>query len=307
MDVLFTQISDDAVCRTLIRFAAGQGLTRGGLFVLVAARLAGLLFVGPLLGRTILTWHVRLGLVVLAALIVTPTLPTVHNAANDLQFVSHEEQTGGAQSNWQHPSLVDVSTFPADFALAAIAEAAIGAAIGVGVAVLLSGLKLGGEWFDRHSGLGIGSVLNPEFTSGGAAPAEMLWLFGIAVMLLMQPSGGHLLFARTVLESFRSMPVGAAVVSSTFLELPGRLVQQSLLLGLRVALPSVVAMSLLDMTLSFANRSSRWQLVPAIYTLRAGCALLILAATWPGIAEAVSNSVLESLRLCGERLIADAA
>ena len=134
--------------------------------------------------------------------------------------------------------------------------------------------------------------------------AELLLLFGIATLLLMEPGGGHLLFARTLLETFRSLPVGMASLSPSLNGLLGALMQQSLVLGLRVAMPMVVAMSLIDMTLGFVSRSSRWSLLPAAYAARTAAALLILAATWPGIAESITTTVLDSLRLTSEGLLA---
>ena len=176
--------------------------------------------------------------------------------------------------------------------------------LGLGLAIVLSGLKLGGEWLDRHSGLGMGSVLNPEYLSEGSVSAEMLLLLGIASILLMEPVGGHLLFARTILESFHALPVAEASHWPSLFDLLGALLRQSLVLGLRVAMPLVVAMSLIDMTLGFVSRSSRWSLLPALTAVRMAAALLILAATLPGVAEAVATSVLESLQLSREGQLA---
>ena len=89
-------------------------------------------------------------------------------------------------------------------------------------------------------------------------------------------------------------------VAMVAFELIKALLQQSLILGLRIAMPFVVAMSLLDMTLGWVRRSSRWELTPAAYTLRAGAALLIMAATFPGIQEAVSSSLYETLKIAND-------
>ncbi len=304
MDALFQQLFDDPWGRLLLRHAAGEGLARAGLFVFVAARLAGLLCVGLFLGRTLLTWQVRIGLIVLLTLVIAPTLPLANETMNQVQLVGHERDSAAKASFNAANSVLQVMASPIDFVMAVLCEIGLGAVLGLGVAVVLSGLKLGGEWLDRHSGLGMGSVLNPELLSEGSASAEMLLLFGIATILLMEPGGGHLLFARTILESFHSLPVGVSSLSPSLIDLLGSLMRQSLILGLRVAMPLVVAMSLIDMTLGFANRSSRWSLLPAAYAARTAAALLILAATWPGIADAITTTVLDSLRLTHEGLLA---
>ncbi len=305
MDALFQQLFDDPWSRLLLRHAAGEGLARAGLFVLVAARLAGLLCVGLFLGRTLLTWQVRIGLIVLLTLVVAPTLPLASEPLDRVQLVGHEHDSEARASFNAANPVLHVMASPVDFVVALLCEIGLGAVLGLGVAVVLSGLKLGGEWLDRHSGLGMGNVLNPELLSEGSASAEMLLLFGIATILLMEPGGGHLLFARTILETFRSLPVGQSSLSPSLIELLGSLMRQSLVLGLRVAMPLVVTMSLIDMTLGFASRSARWSLLPAAYAARTAAALLILAATWPGIAEAVTATVLDSLRLTNDGLLSE--
>jgi len=304
MHDFFHQLIRDPWGRLLIQFALDDGLARAGLSLLVVARLAGLLGVGLFLGRTLLTWQVRVGLIVLLTLVVVPTLPLARETVSQVQLVGHEGEAAARSVTQAGRAVRDAITTPVEFVAALLCELGLGAVLGLGLAIVLSGLKLGGEWLDRHSGLGMGSVLNPEYLSEGSVSAEMLLLLGIASILLMEPVGGHLLFARTILESFHALPVAEASHWPSLFDLLGALLRQSLVLGLRVAMPLVVAMSLIDMTLGFVSRSSRWSLLPALTAVRMAAALLILAATLPGVAEAVATSVLESLQLSREGLLA---
>ena len=304
MHDFFNQLLRDPWGRLLIQFALDDGLARAGLSLLVVARLAGLLGVGLFLGRTLLTWQVRVGLIVLLTLVVVPTLPLARETVSQVRLVGHEAEAVARSVTQAGSAVRDALTTPVDFVAALLCELGLGAVLGLGLAIVLSGLKLGGEWLDRHSGLGMGSVLNPEYLSEGSVSAEMLLLLGIASILLMEPVGGHLLFARTILESFHALPVAEASHWPSLFDLLGALLRQSLVLGLRVAMPLVVAMSLIDMTLGFVSRSSRWSLLPALTALRMAAALLILVATLPGIAEAVTTTVLESWRLSREGLLA---
>ena len=304
MHDFFNQLIRDPWGRLLIQFALDDGLARAGLSLLVVARLAGLLGVGLFLGRTLLTWQVRVGLVVLLTLVVVPTLPLARETVPQVRLVGHAGEAAASSVTQAGSAVRDAILTPVDFVAALLCELGLGAVLGLGMAIVLSGLKLGGEWLDRHSGLGMGSVLNPEHLSEGSVSAELLLLLGIASILLMEPVGGHLLFARTILESFHALPVAEASHWPSLFDLLGALLRQSLVLGLRVAMPLVVAMSLIDMTLGFVSRSSRWSLLPALTALRMAAALLILVATLPGIAEAVTTTVLESLRLSSEGLLA---
>lgn len=295
MDTLLHDWTDQAPGGLLLQYVASNSVSRGIVFLLVATRIAGFLGIGPFLGRAIITWRARLGLVVLLTLIVAPGLPHSQHIHAPVVQVGHQEHAYVDQSL----SANAASELPqpiSEVAVLAACECSIGAALGLMVAIFLSGLKLAGEWLDRHSGLGLGGVLNPEYTSGGTAAAELTWLFCMVTMLVLQPVNGHLQVVRFVLDTFRAIPLGTACASTSFFELTKAMVQQSFILGLRVAMPFVVAMSLLDMTLGWARRSSRLDLGPLAFSIRVGAALLIMAATLPGICEAVSSSLLESFQ-----------
>ncbi len=287
----------DTTTDPLLRLVQASVAAQGAIFLLTAARLAGFIFVGALLGKPILTWPMRVGLVILLTLIVAPNLPTPESPP--IQPAAHEVP---AQLNaaWD----ADTSHRSTNIVVATACELAIGASLGLAIAVFLSGLKLAGEWIDRHSGLGLGSVLNPDYSAGGSAPAEMTWLLSISVILVLQPVNGHLLAVRYVLDTFHAIPLGSAPALGSFTDLIKALVQQSLILGLRIAMPFVVAMSLLEMTLGWARRASRFDLTSTAVAFRASAALLILAATLPGIQEAVNSSLQESLKAANDNLLA---
>lgn len=295
MDTLLQDWIEQSSGRLLLQFIASDSASRGTVFLLVAARLAGYLGIGPFLGRSIITWRARLGLIVLMTLIVAPglpLLPPVPSPIVPMGYQVHGHADHEPSTNVQNEAPQSSS----DLIASVLCEAAIGASLGLMVGIFLSGLKLAGEWFDRHSGLGLGSVLNPDYSSGGTAAAELTWLFCMVAMLVLQPVNGHLLVVRFVLDTFRAIPLGTAFASTSLYELTKAMVQQAFILGLRIATPFVVAMSLLDMTLGWARRSSRLDLGPLALSLRISAALLIMAATLPGICEAVSSSVLESFQ-----------
>ena len=293
MDGLFQQWFDDSFQHLVL---SDDLVERALVFMMVAARLAGFFCVGPLLGQKVVSWPVRFGLVGLLTLIVAPGLPGADPTSSPVIQTSHEV-----------PVAMPVDASPAkdrslDIVTAIVREAVIGASLGFAVAIFLVGLKLAGEWLDRHSGLGIGSVMNPEYSGGGSAPTELLALFCLVTMLVMQPVNGHLLVVRMVLDTFHSIPVGFETASFSVLELTQAMLRQAMTLGLRIVMPFVVVMSLLDMTLGFVRRSSRIELAPAAFAFRTAAAMLILAATLPGIPETIAISVNDSIKSLGQLL-----
>ena len=128
---------------------------------------------------------------------------------------------------------------------------------GIGLIAVFSGLKLAGEWLDRHGGLGLGTVFNPEWSAGESACGSLVQLLGIAAFLLMEPLGGQWRLLQSLVQSFHTIPVGSGTWSMSAVELVSSVVQQSLLLGIRVAMPLVATMTLVDMALAFASRGAR--------------------------------------------------
>lgn len=299
MDGPFQQWFEDAFQQLLLR---KDLVERAFLFVMVAVRLSGFFCVGPLLGQRVVSWPVRIGLVGLLTLIVAPGLPgaaptssVVVQTSNEVPAAMPENASPSKDRSLAEDRSLDIVT-------AISREAVIGASLGFAVVIFLVGLKLAGEWLDRHSGLGIGSVMNPEYSGGGSAPTELIAMFCLVTLLVMQPVNGHLLVVRLVLDTFHSIPVGVETASFSVLELTQAMLRQAMTLGLRIVMPFVVVMSLLDMTLGFVRRSSRIELAPAAYAFRTAAALLILAATLPGIPESIAISVNDSIKRLGDHL-----
>jgi flagellar biosynthesis protein FliR len=102
------------------------------------------------------------------------------------------------------------------------------------------------------------------------------------------------------METFRSIPLGQAFVTTQAIDLLRDLVHQSIVLGLQIAAPLLAAMSLVALTMGFLGHS-----VPQInvlvvgFPIRASTSLLVLVASVSGIARHVSDvvpQVIDSLR-----------
>lgn len=303
MDGRLQQWFDEASRLLLLNSVAGDLVDRAHLFFLVAVRMGGFFCIGPLLGQAVVSWRVRLGLVVLLTMVVAPGLPLGTHRVSPIIQTSNEVRVNTpsidatAHQNG-NPNM--------DILFGVVREAVIGVTLGAAIVVFLIGLKLAGEWLDRHSGLGIGSVMNPEYSAGGSSSTELLTALCLVVMLVMQPVNGHLLAVRLFLDLFVAIPPGLGTMPFSILDLTHKMLRQAMVLGLRIAMPLVVVMSLLDMTLGFVRRTSRWELTPAAYALRTVAALVLLAATLPGIPETIASAVRDSVEavsnsITGER------
>lgn len=289
----------------LVEAVAGNALARTVIFLLVATRLTGFFLAWPLIERGLLPWPVKVGMVVLLTLIVAPGIELTPEVDQPIQAVSHQAQ--GEPSALIASSSTTGEVSSEDLIAGIICNAAVGIALALSMAVFLSGLKLAGEWIDRHSGLGMGQVLNPDYSSGDSGSAKLISLFCIGVILTALPMNGHLHLVRLILDTFRAIPVELTRLPDSLSSLLIAMMQQSFILGLRIAVPFVVAMSLVDLTLGWIRRSSRWELASIAFTIRVGTSLLVLAATLPGIHEAVVSSVQESFEIAANKIDSDTA
>ena len=280
MNELLEQLASDPWGRLVLQYLASGGIRSCFLFLLVAARLIGLFIIAPVGLRIPVPLPVRMMLVILLSSIISPTLLQSSSQDADAIQVNHESITS-----------VVVPESPADLASLIASEIGLGALLGVGVIVVFSGLWLAGEWIDRSSGLGLGRVLNPDWSDGDPACHRLTSLLAIAVFLLMEPLGGQWLLLRSLVESFVTIPIGTASWS-TSVEMLNGLVQHSLILGIRIAVPLVVTMLMLDITMAFASRNTPVAINSASMIIRAGAGIGVLALTLTAIPEVIAATML---------------
>ena len=283
MNGLLEQLTADPWGRLMLQYLASGGLRSGFLLLLVVARLTGMFVIACCGFANPVPLAVRGGLVLLLSLIILPGVSLITPAEKNVTLIS---------------STVPIAeTIPesfVDFTLLLMSELGLGALLGVGVIGVLSGLRLGGEWLNRHSGLGLGTVLNPDWSPGDSACSQFMTLLGVALFLLYEPIGGEWLLLRSLVESFQWIPLGSGTPSIATLDLCNRLVQQSLILGIRIAIPLVMTMLVVDVTLAFSSRQAPITLHSAGMAFKAGVGLFVLAWTLTTI-PAVVGITFQSL------------
>ncbi len=274
----------------MLQHLATGGLSSTYLHLLVAARLLGVFVAAPALSGCAIPLAVRLGFVTLLTLVIAPSLMSASSPNSLITLASFTSFDGSSSSV--------LRTSGAQLGLLIANEILVGTLMGIGVLGVFSGLRLGGELLDRQSGLGMGAVLNPSWLTDGSASGALVQLLGIAAFVLIEPIGGPLLLLQSLLQSFHVIPVGAGSETIIGVELLNGIVHQSLVLGLRVAMPLIAAMTLVDMSLAFAGRTAALPLSSSHLAIRTGCGLVVLALTITAIPEVIvstTSTVLHSL------------
>jgi flagellar biosynthetic protein FliR len=299
-------------------------------FGLVAVRFSGLMIFGPLFGPTGIPFNVRALLALALAVMITPVLPR-HAARGFDQldqnrdgWLTIEEVPPGLQQRFQAVALAAhrrpeaglrrdeyAALSPAPlprtwtgYVVVAGGELLLGLVLGLGAYVVLSGLQIAGQIIDQQAGFSLGEVLNPDFDGSGSVTGQSLMLLGTTLFLLLGPFGGHLLLLKALLQTFETLPVGEAFVSLSALELVAGLVQEAFLLGVRVAAPLVVMMTLIDVTLGFLGHSVPQVNIQAVgFATRAGLCLFVLVSLLSGTGEAVAEALPGALAAVRDALV----
>lgn len=285
-------------------------------FTLVMFRVSGLMFIAPGFSHSSVPINIRLFLMMALALVITPNLSRLSGEgfrrldADKNGVLARDEipdalwprvqlirQASYEESNEFFESLSKrefhlVAEFPhslLDYLWIIAGELGLGLLLGLGAMTVLSCLQLAGQIIDQQTGLGLGEVFNPELNSSASMTGETLYLFGGIVFLLI---GGQRMLLSSLLDTFRSFPVGQAFVSIPSVEFVSELVHRSLLLALQVSAPLLATMTVISLAMGFLGHT-----VPQInilvfgFPIRMLTGVFVLSLAFSGIAEQIADSL----------------
>ncbi len=233
-------------------------------FALVLSRIGGLLSVGPLLGRAILPWPIRIGLATVLSLVLAPLAGS--------------------------PKL---TTFEiAAFAPAAVLEFSVGFLLGCGSLLILWALPLAGRLLDQQHALPSEEDDDPL---AGSPITRWLTLWGTAAFLLCSPVNGHLQAVRVLADSFQTTPIGSTTVLFDT-QVAAQFLQQSSQLALLLVAPALATLALLNLALGLLSTAG----LPGVSTTlgntsRSVAAVIVLTLNLSGIQQTVADYVRDGI------------
>ena len=208
------------------------------IFTLVLTRVSGLMATAPIFGTTEAPMTVRALLSVMLAALVMPTqwgasLPMAGAMPQYLVFIG--------------------------------SELLLGACLGLGISVFLTGIQMAGELMSRIGGLNMSDVFDPTFNADVPIFSRLLVLTATAVFMLI---GGHRIVMAGLLDTFQSIPPGhgvALILDSSqaagggflhaLVETFSLLTSESFSLGIRASMPVVTAILLATFVLGLISRT----------------------------------------------------
>ncbi|MDD5335599.1 MAG: flagellar biosynthetic protein FliR [Rhodoferax sp.] len=211
-------------------------------------RMLALIGSAPIFSEAAVPRRVKVGLAVLLALVVTPTL----EAQPAIPLMS-------AAGLW-----------------VLLQQVLIGAAMGFTMRMVFAMVQAAGEYVGLQMGLSFASFFDP--TSGGSTMV-LARLLNVLALLIFLATDGHLLLIRTLAESFHNLPItDAPLARGGWLQLVlagGQIIGD----GLMLALPLIASLLSLNLAMGILNRVSPQFSIFSVgfpITLLAGLAMLQL-------------------------------
>ena len=230
-------------------------------FGLILCRVAGLLAVGPLLGRAILPWQARVGLGLALAMLISPLINPSVLPVFDIMSGTH----------------------------AAVFEMGLGFLLGCSSLLVLWAVPLAGHLLDQQTGHSAsGDALELE----GSPQTRWLALWATACFLLCSPVNGHLQLVASLCDSLRSWPLGHLNGGLFEPSTAALLLQHAAQLSLTVAAPALAILFLVNLTLGLLGAAgASGSAVVLGNTLRPAVSLIVVAASLSGINQSVSEAL----------------
>lgn len=206
-------------------------LNQTAAFALILARVGALLGTAPLFGAQAAPIRVRALLAVALSLLVLP---------------SH-----GAPLTSSDSILSDGMNLLLFGKMIAL-EVVVGAMLGLGVMVILSGVQMAGQIVAQMSGMAIGELFDPGLDTSVSVFGQLFYYVTFAVFIAI---GGLRMAVQALLDTFTWAPPGRASLGEDYADMMISLLSQSFELALRAAAPLMISLLLATIVLGLISRT----------------------------------------------------
>jgi flagellar biosynthetic protein FliR len=234
-------------------------------FLWPLTRILGLIATAPLFGNLSIPVRVKLGLGIMLALVIAPTVPALP-AADPMSLAGM---------------------------LVLMQELVIGLAMGFAMRVVFAAVEMAGEICGLTMGFGFATFFDPQTRARSSAIAQFLALLTLMVFLA---TNIHLMLLSTLAESFVSMPVSALPAGAGgFRALAnwGGLIFSA---GVQLSLPIIAALLTTNIALGILTRAApQLNLFGIGFPVTLGAGFIVLALMLPYLATPIERLFNEGL------------
>ena len=200
-------------------------LDQFAVFMLVLARVGGLMMTAPIFGTRSAPMQFRALLAISISLLVTPLMTTR-----------------------PPPDISHLLVFDRYL----INEGLVGLLLGLGIMILLSGIQLTGQIISQMSGAALANVFDPTLDNTLSVYSQLLYYLALTMFVLLD---GHHLLMQAMLDTYTWLPPGRAMFGQTYVTALLTILSQSFLLGIRAAAPAMTALLLSTLLLGLIGRT----------------------------------------------------
>lgn len=237
-------------------------------YLLVAFRLAGLGLFAPLFSSIMIPFRIKGLLILMLAAAIYPAVP-------------------------HHPVFDATLTVPQLLALI-LTESMIGFVVGLLASLPMLGAQAGGVIMGQQVGMGLGQVYNPAFDTESDPFSQLLSFLTTATFLAV---GGLEGTFRAVLDTFRSIPIGAMSTALLPTDLVIGTLGSAFELALRVSAPVMAITFLLLAAFGFLGRTMpQFNVINIGFTIKIIAALAILAVSLATTNIAIGEELALTMR-----------
>ncbi|MCC7010583.1 MAG: flagellar biosynthetic protein FliR [Acidobacteria bacterium] len=181
-----------------------------------------------------------------------------------------------------------------DLTIVIARELAIGLALGLAIRIVLAAAELAGHFAGYQIGLSMGSLIDP--LSGVRNNVLAILYANLSAVICLSLNLHHALF-QALGDSYRALPVGIGGVDASLATHVAELVGMVFVLGVRIAMPVVVVLLVVELALGLLGRvAPSLNVVTAGAPVRVVAGLLVLAASLtvlPGLISRHQSSLFQ--------------
>jgi flagellar biosynthesis protein FliR len=186
-------------------------------------RVGGFCMIAPIFNATVMPSRIRLALIIVLTLVLSPLAPT------------------------------QTDLFSATGAATMVTQILIGGSIGFVLQLIFQAVSYGGVLIGQAMGLGFAEMISPMASTSSPVLGQY---YLVMVSLLFLAMDGHLQVIALLADSFRSLPPGAAGLDEKSLWAVAMAGSDLFKGALRVALPGMTALLLVNIGFAATSRAS---------------------------------------------------
>jgi flagellar biosynthetic protein FliR len=199
------------------------------------------------------------------------------------------------------PQLPDIAPTIGQLTVWAFSEMGFGLTAGLAVAFLTEGFQVGAQVLGMPAGFGYASTIDPS-SQADSSVLQVITMLTSGLLFFTTGLDGQII--RILAASFQKYPAGSWSMQASTLDSIIHLGAGMFSLGLRIALPVVALLLLIDVALALLGRmQQQLHLLSLAFPIKMMCALGVLAAIAPLMPKlfsgAASHTISALWRLAG--------